>query len=134
VRRVQCESLVVYEQRCHTPISANKFVKLVTPFALLEFSYPCVKPRRGTRGGNLAQRRDGTERAPLKLGRAFQVLLDRVLADRRSFHTCLQQRRSLAQTLRDRGGRERRETEEGHVANDLDLILHVCESDKDVRE
>ena len=61
-------------------------------------------------------------------------MLDRVLSDRRAFHARLEQWRGLAQTLCDRSRRERREAEEGHMANDFDLVLHVRESDENVCE
>jgi hypothetical protein len=117
-----------------TTLRANKFVQFIAPFTLLQLRHQRVKPRRCARSCNLAQGRDCAERASLKLGRALQVLLDRVLANRRPFHAGLEQRRGLAQALRDRGRGERCKTEENHVADNLDLVGNVCEADEDVGE
>ncbi len=117
-----------------TTLRANKFVQFIAPFTLLQLRHQRVKPRGCARSRNLAQGRDCAERASLKLGRALQVLLDRVLANRRPFHAGLEQRRGLAQALRDRGRGERCKTEENHVADNLDLVGNVCEADEDVGE
>lgn len=113
-------------------LRANKFVEFITPFTFLQFRHQRVKPRSCTCARDLAQSRDCTERASLKLGCALQVLLYRVLANRRPFHTGLEQRRGLAQALRDGGRRKRRKTEENHVADDLDLIGNICKANEDV--
>ena len=103
-------------------LRAHKVFELITPLALLEFRYQRVESRSRTGARELAQSCYSTERAPLKLSCAFQVLLNSILPDRWTFHASLEQRRNLAQALRDRSRGKGCQTEENHVTNHFYLV------------
>lgn len=106
-------------------MARNEFLEFDAPSgAFLRILHEGVESRRDT-APNLAQRRNSTQRTPLQLGSPLQVLLHRVLRDRRALHRFLEQGGGLVETLRHGPRRELGKAEEHHVGDHLDLVRVV---------
>lgn len=103
--------------------STDELTELKTPLGgLLGGSDKRVELRARARLADLAERRNRPKRTPLELGGTLEVLLDGVLRDCRTLHAFLQRRREVVQALGDSSRCDLCETEQHHVADDLDLI------------
>ena len=111
----------------------DELAELVAPlWRLRRRSDERVELRACARLADLAECSDGTQRTALQLCGTLQILLDGVLRDRRALHALLERGRDVVEALGDGGGRDGREAEEHHVADDLHFVRIVRETGSDV--